>query len=246
MLMQVTIALYFGSMAVALIYAIIWLRGQFTNKPNSKWKGLLISMAVIFISSILLSYQRNQVYKANQARLDRIARRKGRIERHDLLQMDIVEKSGYDGALVLVMQPNRHHGIMDKLNGSQLEQATVLRNAQQAMYRERKDNTAKKGGILIVSYTKVGKKFKPTMLLYASKHALKNVSQDKHLGTTKFLTDDLSAYYFNQRYVTVATKGDGILADIPLKETKHFKRSFKKQLVSGKIVFVQEPKRKHR
>lgn len=243
--MQGTVALYFGSMAVALIYAIIWLRGQFTHKPNTKWRGMLISMAFIFVSGILLSYQRNQVYVANQERLDRIARRKARLERRDLLQMDIVEKSGYNDTLVLVMQPNRHYGVMDKLNGSRLDQAAVLRNAQQAMYRERKDSTAKSGGILVVSYTKVGKKFKPTMLLYASKHALKHFDA-KHLGTTKFLTEDLSAYYFNPKYLTAATAPDGILADISLKDTRYFKRSFKKYLVKGKTVFVHEPKYKHK
>lgn len=245
--MNFTLAIYFISMLVALIFAVMWLRGQFSNKPNKHWKAMMLSMVVIFFSGMALSYQRNQQYLIKQARLARIAKRKARIERRDLLQLDITSKSAYDDALVLVMQPNRHHGVIDKLNGSELDQVALLRNAQQAMYRERKDSNAKNGGIIIVSYNKVGKKFKPTMVLYASKRAIKHIGREKHLGTTKFLTGDLSGYYFNKKFVTDSDgKAHGMLADISLSDTKHFKKVIKKRIVNGKTVFVHEPKHKHK
>lgn len=245
MLLMIVLAIYFLSMAVAVYFMVRWLLGQKKGQPNHYWKAMLGSMVVIFIAGMGVSFIRNQQYVAEQKRLARIATRKVRLEDRDLLRVDVTAKSGYDDALVLVMQPNRHNGILDKLNGSILDQKDFLRNAQQAMYRERKNPAAKTGGILIVSYVKDGKKFKPTLALYASKHAVKHIGSTKYLGTTAFLEHDLSAYYFNKKYLN-NTDSNSIFATLPLQDTRHFTKLQKKKILRGKVVFVKDVKHKHK
>lgn len=243
MLLNVVVGLYFFSMAMALIFLVVWFVGIFKEKPNQAWKLMLVSMGLIFVSGLATSYLRNQIYVAKQEKKEKRALIKHANERRDLRQYDVVSKFNYEDKLLLVMQANHQRGVLENLNGGPLDQQELLRNAQNAMYYERKHNLAKKKGIIIVSYVKPtkGKHYKPVMVLYASKAAVKNIDSKKNLGTIKFLTEDLSGYYFNKKYVTDENgNAHGMLADIDLHDEKHMPKDIRKNVVRGKVVYVND------
>lgn len=96
---------------------------------------------------------------------------------------------------------------------------------------------AKKDGILIVSYVRVHKKPKPLFVLYASPKQVKHMSNTPH-SPKEFLDKDLTAYWFNKKFVKMQDdKLPGIFNNLLLEDQKNMPKIVKKQIVTGKTNY---------
>ena len=92
---------------------------------------------------------------------------------------------------------------------------------------------SKTDGILLVSYVKVHKKMQPLFVLYASARKVRKMSKVPD-DPKVFLNSDLTAYWFNKRFIK--QKDDtlpGIFNNVLLEDQKHMPSKVKKELVSG-------------
>lgn len=237
MILKIIVTIYIISMLAGLIFMIMWLRGAAKKQPNNKWKYMLATMVVIVISGTSVSYIRGQQYFSNQKRLEKLAIKHAKKEAHDLKKLQVTNKFGFEQYLVLLMQPHKNTGVSHQLNGNEGAQTKVLRNAQKAIFRMRENPTAKTDGILLVSYVKVHKKMQPLFVLYASAKQVRKMSKVPD-DPKVFLNSDLTAYWFNKRFIK--QKDDtlpGIFNNVLLEDQKHMPSKVKKELVSGKTVY---------
>ncbi|CAH0419501.1 hypothetical protein [Periweissella ghanensis] len=241
MILTIVIAIYIISMLAALVFMIMWLRGAIKKQPNNKWKYMLTTMVIIFVSGASISTIRGQQYQAEQLRLEKIAIKKAKIQARDLKKLEVTSKFGFNDYLVLLMQPHKNTGVQAQLNGTAEDQAKVLSNAQKAIFRMRHHPAAKKDGVLIVSYVKVHKKSKPLFVLYASAKQVRKMSKVADDPKT-FLDDDLTAYWFNKKFIKKTDdKLPGIFNNILLQDQTHMPKQVKKHIVSGKTIYFNYP-----
>lgn len=132
---------------------------------------------------------------------------------------EVTDIQTYNNSLILVMQPDKKYGIGPDLAGSKRTQNFILLQARQAMLDLKNNETAKKGGIVIVSYVKNDNtSYDTVMTLYASPSDLNNMSEVPSNGTD-FLKHEITGYYINGLYLkAVANKDTGIFKGMDLVE----------------------------